>query len=84
MGKRVTYARFHTVLHIPNFGQLPDVMPPVGKTLLDLKMETSEGGLEISATPPKSRIPVSFVVPWANVQLAVYAAEVAEKPKASG
>ena len=80
MSKKVVYARFHSVLHIPSFGQLEQVMPPSSKKIADLNMRTEEGGIVITATPPRGpgsliAEPVTFLVPWANVQVAVYESE---------
>ncbi len=82
MSKKVTYARFHTTLHIPNFGNLENVMPPSGKTLKSFSMVTSDGGIEVTACTMVSKTSVTFLVPWANVQLAVIQEEEAAKPAA--
>lgn len=74
MAKKITYARLHSIPHVPFAGELEQVFPGHRKTLDDLDMSFDGISLDISFTFKGK--PILLVIPAANVQCMLSTAEV--------
>lgn len=68
VGNKIKYLKLHSTVFIPGVGNLGDALPSPTKTVENLSMIHSENGVELVA----GRLKVSAIIPWPNVQLAVY------------
>lgn len=73
----VTYAKLHTTLFVPGFGNVEATLPPKGKTLIDLHMIGNSAGVECTFKDAKGGKHRAFV-PWGTVQSAVLGDDIVE------
>lgn len=79
--RKVTYARVHQDLYVPNAGSLGNVFPPQSKTLdgLSMSSEPNSGNLVIKFA--YRGIANEILIPSANVVLMLLAPEEVSQPK---
>ena len=67
--RKVTYARFHQELYIPNAGSLGITLPAQSKTLENLEMSSSTEGANLVVKFLYRGIKNELLIPAANVVL---------------
>lgn len=68
IGRKITYAKLqNTDAFVPTIGALGSTLPPLNKSF-PITMVHTEAGLYVNVSNGKAEV----IVPWGNVQLAVY------------
>lgn len=78
IGRKVTYAKFHTTLFAPNAGEVGDTLPPPFKHYAkDITMYATSAGLSVFGTfnTVSGWLQTELFVPYGNVKVLQMAQE---------